>query len=195
MLIIQEIIGGAFMNDQNTISPNGNEEPLYLFISVKRLFIMSILSLGVYEAYWIYKNWSYVKKREGLDISPFWRGFFGIFYCHSLLNKIYEDVELNKVEQPNFSPSVLATWWVVLTIAGNIANRITDRISNTAIEYSILVISLFTFLLFIPVQQYINTVHERLGYSKKYKLWSVGHVICIVLGIIIWGILALGLFL
>ena len=43
-------------------------EPLFLFIPVWRLILMSILTSGIYEAYWIYKNWKFVKMRDGLEI-------------------------------------------------------------------------------------------------------------------------------
>ncbi|MBI5777965.1 MAG: hypothetical protein HZA49_00725 [Planctomycetes bacterium] len=56
-------------------------EPLFLYIPISRLILLSILSFSLYEFYWIYKNWRYIKEREGLEIKPFWRGFFGIFFA------------------------------------------------------------------------------------------------------------------
>ena len=43
----------------------GSQEPLFLYISVTRLILMSVASVGFYEAYWIYKNWKYINEREG----------------------------------------------------------------------------------------------------------------------------------
>lgn len=97
--------------------------PLFLHIPVGRLILMSIVSFSAYEMYWIYKNWRYVKERDKLNIRPFWRGWFGIFNCHSLLRRIYEDKEARSVEVPSFSPSALATGWVVLIIISNLISR------------------------------------------------------------------------
>ena len=62
------------MNNENiqTHTPR----PLFLHIPVPRLILLSIASCGLYEAYWIYKNWRYIKERDGLNIRPFWRGVF-----------------------------------------------------------------------------------------------------------------------
>jgi hypothetical protein len=177
-----------------TIPQSDYEGPLYLYISVKRLIVMSILSLGMYEAYWIYKNWSYIKKREKLTISPFWRGYFGIFFCHSLLKKIHADPVLNKTESPRFSPSVLATWWVVTSIICRIVNRYSNNLKNAGIELLILLITLPSFLFFIPVQKYINNGLESLGYNEKYNLWSKGHIVCLIWGLSFWILIISSLF-
>lgn len=76
--------------------------PLFLYIPVSRLIILSIVSMSLYEAYWVYKNWRYIKERDGLDIRPFWRGWFGVFFCHSLLRRIHEDGQARACVQPSF---------------------------------------------------------------------------------------------
>ncbi len=97
--------------------------PLFLYIPVGRLIILSIVSMSLYEVYWVYKNWRYIKERDKLNIRPFWRGVFGIFFCHSLLRRIHEDKEGRSVQMPSFSPGGLATGWVVLVIIANIISR------------------------------------------------------------------------
>jgi amino acid permease len=160
---------------------------LFLHISVARLILMSIVSFSLYEAYWVYRNWRYVKERDNLTIRPFWRGVFGIFYCHSLLRRIHEDEKARSVQMPSFSPSSLATGWVVLLI---IANAL-SRAPNTAAT----VVAAFvpSFLCLVPVQNYVNSVTERGGPGAPYYHWSSGHVVCLVIGIIIWALLLIGL--
>jgi hypothetical protein len=108
--------------------------PLFLYIPVSRLIFMSIVSFSVYEVYWIYKNWRYVKERDNLDISPFWRGWFGIFYCHSLLRRIHEDKEARSLQMPLFSPNGLATGWVLLTIVSYLYGRHTKMWMNETVN-------------------------------------------------------------
>jgi hypothetical protein len=38
-----------------------NSQPLFLYIPVIRLILMSIISFSTYEFYWIYRNWRYLK--------------------------------------------------------------------------------------------------------------------------------------
>jgi hypothetical protein len=64
------------------------------------------------------------------------RGIFGIFFCHSLLNRIHDDPDARAVEEPTFSPVIL----------GNLVSRAPGTIP--------LLLSTFmpSFLCFVPVQ-------------------------------------------
>ncbi len=172
------------MQDESMVSSKletQSDEPLFLYISPARLIIMSIVSMGIYELYWIYKNWRYMKERYGMDITPFWRGFFGLFFCHSLLRKIHEDQESNSIQTPTFSPVLLATVWVILSI-------IAALLSNLII-YAFIP----AFLCLVPVQIYINEVTSKRNPEQKYYGWSSGHVVCLVYGIFGWSVALAGL--
>jgi hypothetical protein len=164
-----------------------SDRPLLLYISPARLILLSIVSMSIYEAYWIYKNWRYIKERDGLDIKPFWRGIFGIFYCHSLLRRIHEDEEARYIQVPAFSPGGLATGWVILVIIANIVSR------APGIAASIISAFIPSFLCLVPVQNYINAVTEKRNPTQKFYGWSSGHIVCLVIGIIIWALLLIGL--
>jgi len=163
------------------------DEPLFLYIPPARLILLSIASLGLYEAYWIYKNWRYIKERDNLAITPFWRGFFMIFFCHSLLRRIHEDKEARAIQEPTFSAGGLATGWVVLWILANIVGRVPH------IAASIISAFMPTFLCLLPVQNYINSVTEKRNPGLKYYGWSSGHIVCLVWGLIIWAVVLITL--
>jgi hypothetical protein len=161
-------------------APAASTGPLFLYIPIARLIILSIVSFGLYEAYWIYKNWRYIKERDGLMIHPFWRGMFGVFFCHKLFERIHEDEQARAVQEPTFSASGLATTWVVLIIAANLLSR------APALAASIVAAFIPSFLCFVPVQRYINSVTEKLNPGQRYYGWSAGHIVCLVFGILIW---------
>jgi hypothetical protein len=162
------------------------KEPLFLYISPLRLIVLSILSFSIYEIYWIYKNWWYIKERDGLDIRPIWRGWFGIFFCHSLLRRIHDDFECNAIMQPRFSSTSLATGWVSLMLVSNIIGRV------PGIASSIIAVLIPSFLCLVPVQNYINSVTRERNPGQRYYKWSSGHIVCIVLGVAIWALLIIG---
>jgi hypothetical protein len=164
-----------------------SDKPLFLYISPTRLIILSIASMGLFEAYWIYKNWRYIKERDGLNISPFWRGIFGIFFCHALLRRIHEDREARSIQIPAFSPVGLATGWVIFVIISNILSRAEN------IAVCIFAAFIPSFLCLVPVQNYINAVTEKRNPGQNYYGWSTGHVVCLVIGLITWGFLLVGL--
>lgn len=160
---------------------------LFLHIPVSRLIVMSIVSFSFYEMYWIYKNWRHVKERDHLDIRPFWRGWFGIFYCHSLMRRIHDDKEARFYQMPLFSPGSLATGWVVLIIISNVVGR------APGIGASIISAFIPSFLCLVPVQNYVNSVSERRCPNQPYYRWSSGHIVCLVFGGVIWALLLFGL--
>ena len=48
------------------------------------------------------------------------------------------------------------------------------------------VITVPSFLFFVPVQNYINLVNAKMNPQPAYTPWSAGHIVCLVLGIIFW---------
>jgi len=68
--------------------PFDQNRPLYFPVSVAKLVVMSLVTFGLYEIFWFYKNWQLIKLREHSEIRPFWRAFFAIFYCYTLFKHI-----------------------------------------------------------------------------------------------------------
>jgi hypothetical protein len=157
--------------------------PLFLYIPPARLIVLSILSMSLYAAYWIYRNWRYVKERDRLDIQPFWRGIFGILFCHSLLRRIHADEEARAVEVPTFSPGGLATGWVILMLIANLLSR------APGVFASVIAAFIPSFLCLVPVQSYVNSVTEKRNPGLPYYGWSSGHIVCLVVGVIFWAVL------
>lgn len=164
-----------------------SQRPLFLRIPVSRLILLSIASINLYQAYWIYKNWRYIKERDRLNIHPFWRGIFAIFFCHSLLRRIHEDTEARSIQLPTFSPSGLATGWVILLIVANIVDH------APGIAASIISAFIPSFLCLVPVQNYINSIEEKRSPGQGFYNWSSGHIVCLVIGIIFWASFLIGL--
>lgn len=173
---------------QPATTPSG---PMFLHIPIGRLVFMSIISPGLYEAYWIYKNWRYVKERDGLKIHPFWRGIFGIFFIHGILKTIRNDEQTNRLEKATFSPGGLAAGWIILTLLGNALGRADD----IGVNLLGMLIAFPSFLFLVPVQNYINRVNAKLNPKPTYTPWSAGHVVCLIIGIIFWLLIMAGILL
>jgi len=139
--------------DNHEKTENQNEQDTrFFYIPKSRFVILWIISFGLFPSYWIYKNWQFIRDRERPEIMPFWRGFFGIFFCHSLLNYIKNDKDLNANLKANFQSSSLATQWVIYSMLGSLLANI-HEITFTFIAMAFFVLSIFSLL---PVQNYIN---------------------------------------
>jgi hypothetical protein len=166
-------------------------DPFYLSIPLSRYLLMSFFTLGLYQTYRIYKNWEYVKNRDNLQIHPFWRAVFGIFFCHSLMKQIHDDPLLQQHKPADFNPTGLAAGWIIFSIGGNLANRLLDKLFPDEVEVTLLVILLLLAVqisCFVPVQQYVNAVNEALRPDARYYPLSAGHYV--LLGYVIVIIVA-----
>lgn len=123
-----------------------NTDVPFFPVSTFKLVLMSVCTLGVYELYWFYKNWQLVKARDGSDIYPFWRAFFGVFFCYSLFTKVrdhgHPDVGSNRLPA-----GALAFGWIVATLMW----RLPDPYSMC---------SLLAFVFMIPVQMTANRINS-----------------------------------
>ncbi len=108
----------ALSSGAASVHPANHEPIVYFGISIKRLVCLFILTLGFYRFYWFYKNWKAIKEAEQSDISPFWRSFFGIFFCQELFEYIARGAEKYSNKRL-FSPSRLATWYIIWLTIGS----------------------------------------------------------------------------
>jgi hypothetical protein len=103
----------------------------FYVVSTTKLAVLFVGTLGLYGVYWSYKHWDQVKQSKGLDILPWARGIFSIFFTHAL----FREVDRKAVDRDvslAWSPDALATTYVVLLVAGRImerADRFTDDVT------------------------------------------------------------------
>lgn len=136
----------------------------YFYISTARLILMSVFSLGIFINYWVYKNWRYLQQRDGLDIMPFWRGWFAFFHFHSLLEYIKNDPKVGHPQKPDYSCGWLTCGFVVFTLCGN----------------QILIPSMLTFLFILPAHDYISKINRSAENPPDYSPWTIGQVLCLL---------------
>ncbi len=60
----------------------------YYPVSPLKLVLLSVFTWSLYDIYWFYRQWKYVKARDDSKIMPFWRGLFGILWFFPLLGEV-----------------------------------------------------------------------------------------------------------
>lgn len=102
--------------DSVAVSQEGkNVAPMFFPVSIAKLIILSLCTLGLYQVFWFYKNWCLVREREGIDIRPFWRAFFGVFFCYAMFTKI-RDQQSRVHDSPPLPAGALAAGWIVTNL-------------------------------------------------------------------------------
>ena len=65
-----------------------NSQPIFFPVSLWKLALMSVCTLGLYQVYWFYGNWRLVKLRERRRLSAPWRSVFGVLFAYPLFRRI-----------------------------------------------------------------------------------------------------------
>jgi hypothetical protein len=85
----------------------------YFGISTARIVLLSIITFGLYELYWFYKNWQAVRVQTQIDISPFWRAFFSFFFCNQLFKRVLQSASSLGYNR-EYSPGLLTVSYIVI---------------------------------------------------------------------------------
>ena len=161
--------------------PPPQPEPPFYSISLVKFGIMSFATCGLYELYWMYKNWVLVKDRTGENISPFWRSFFAFFWIYALLDRSRKT--MSEIDPRSKPGELLAGPFAVGYILLSLSYKLPDPFSF---------ISFFSFVPLLFVQMVLNEVNSRVvpgcPINSKFTwinwIWLVIFSIVLVLAII-----------
>ena len=149
-------------------------------ISARKLVIMSLCTFGVYEIYWFYRNWKFLREKYNFKVSPLGRAIFTVFFCHSLFKTIREYAQQNDVGC-NYKPAQLSLAYILLTLCV----RAPDPFW---------IISVLTFIPLLPAQKVINGLTNKLSSNSDIDSKFSGlNILAVVLGCIAWVLIILGM--
>ena len=118
---------------------------VYMPISCTWLLVLSILSLGLFQFYWFYRNWCYVD-RDSPGISPFLRALYSVFWVFPLLERIARSAQLRELPLP-WHPLPLAILWILLT-------------QVPRLSFDLWFTPLLAPLVLLPVQATVNAINR-----------------------------------
>jgi len=148
--------------------------------STKKLAIMSLCTFGIYEIFWFYKNWKFLKEKHNFKIRPFWRALFSIFFCYSFFKIVKGYCGQHQVKA-DYKPWQITVAYIVLTMF------------NTAPD-PIWLLSSLTFIPLLYVQKVINNLRNQLSpdfaINDKFSGWNI---VGIIFGLICWALVILGM--
>lgn len=144
-------------------------EGIFFPVSVLKLAVMTICTLGFYEMFWFFQCWNYLKRAKGMKVNLFARAFFGVFYCYPLFKEIRD---VGKTINPNsqLAAGPLAAMWILLSLLWKLPDPYW----------------LVTYLAFVPlliVQSYIIGLNKYAGKEQYINAkFSVINWVTIVIG-------------
>ena len=163
--------------DSQNISP----QTQYFTVPNRKLILLCVLTLGIYEVYWFYKNWKAVQLQEQKRILPFWRAVFSLLFCYSLFKRIVLAAK-QKGYQPKMQHGALA----VLYIAFSALYKLPDPFGY---------VSLLAFIPLVHASDAIRFINRSLDatYTDVQPL-ATAEVILAIVGGILWVLTILSFF-
>lgn len=116
-----------------TIAPELDKQQAALYVvSTKKFALLFMLTLGLYGVYWNYRHWKLLKEHRGANVIPVLRGIFSIFFIHSLLKHINEELGEDNSNDHLMVPQLAATY-IILNVISSISDRISARSETVGI--------------------------------------------------------------
>lgn len=153
---------------------------------ITKLVLLSILTFGLYQFYWFYRNWKTIKAQTGVPLSPGWRtvGLFVPIVSIFMVNdqfKLIHTVASASGLRPRFSPGWLTLGYLVLTAL----SRLPDPWE---------MVELLSFLPLIPVQRALNEywATEQPGRAVRTR-YSKGEIAVLIVGGFLMAVKVIGM--
>ncbi len=162
------------------------QEPLFFHLPVSRLVWLSLITLGLYELYWVYRNWRFLRfRRRGRTAAYFWRDSLNPFALAGVFTKISLDRDLGK-DLPEQDFTLHGWLWIVALLA--LAARsilVFSLLLSLGADIALTLGALaFSILCLVPVQKHINAGNAKA--AKPLSRPTFGHYAAIVGGIVGW---------
>ena len=151
-------------------------------VSITKLVVMCIATLGMYQLFWFYKHWVAIKRRTRQDIRPVWRAIFGVIWCYSCFREI--DEEARRADGANkLAFGLLAATWIILTIM----SRLPDPYW---------MVSLLSSFVLIPVQKQANALNAKAApEADRNSRFNWMNITWLAISAPIWALALIGLML
>lgn len=159
-----EQLGLRASPDRTTVP---STEPQFHHVAPAKFVILSLITLGLYELYWFYRGWKYVKQQEGSTIWPFWRAFFAPVWFYPFARRVFG-------EGGRSGPA-----FVALLTAGYILVTVSWRLPD---PYWL--VSFGSILFALPLVVAVHRLNRAAGVTgASYRRFDVLHVMTSFVGL------------
>lgn len=173
--------------EQRVLESYGITDKTKLKFFVRRpgvLFAASLVTVGLYDVYWVYKNWVAVRDAGGKKISPFWRTVFTVFYIYPLFRIM--QLHAKRYGYEGQSAGLLAIGYIFVPYISAIGSSSHDAHITTPLMYGAQGLATAVAVFFLVTAQnaaiYANTKGRG---EAKYDRFSSFEIGIVVLGLLL----------
>jgi hypothetical protein len=175
------------------------------YISTARIILMSVISMGTYWIYWMYRTWKQYRDHtiemaaeSGDTHHPVWHGLtqlvpvYGWFRYHAHIRQ-YQALMVEQGVPDTLNLGLLTTVVVINGIVGIVAGTLrSPELYSGAVLLAGVILSIITLIVAIVVlcvmqsnlNRYWASVDGRLERTARF---GKGEVVCVVLGVLFWA--------
>jgi hypothetical protein len=117
----QCVCGTARPAEDAADAPAGAAEvrdgPAWFAVSPAKLAFMSVITVGLYQFYWFYRQWRAVRD-AGEDIRPLPRCIFGVIFCWGLFSRMAASAE--SIPAPAAPPALLTAIYIAACLSASV---------------------------------------------------------------------------
>ena len=194
---MSDSIYGAPKADLTRKEERLSDDAFYV-VSLNKMTVLFLLTLGMYQIYWNFKNWHLYRERskyeEGLvkGVWPVPRSLFPQFFTHSLFYKV-QDHATAHARALVWNVDTNATLVVFLTIIVAVSSRLFDKGIGSPYSGSVAVVSIvLAMFAYRSAQRQINAAcGDPLGRSNQD--YTLANLAWIVTGGIFIALMIIGL--
>lgn len=160
--IFDDVAAAQFSQFIQSGTPWEETEAVYYNISARKMLWMQLITFGLFEIYWFFRQWWYYSSHSKRVRLPFFLAqFLFVFFAYKIFKEIENDKDLNKAMRAPWSARTLALIWylgipVVLFLIPTLNYSIIPAFISTLLAITL------TSLVLYPIQCYINAANEKL---------------------------------
>lgn len=113
--IVADIDAAKFGDFKNAEAPLEDSEPLFYNLPARTLLIVQLLTCGMFQWYWFYKQWNYLRfHTKGSRSSYFIASAIHIMFAYKVFHEIETNPDMIKVKRSAWNAGTLALLWYLV---------------------------------------------------------------------------------
>ena len=109
---------------QKTRRKNKVRRSPYYALPVAKLLVFHIATFGLFELYWMYRQWRGLRDYDRVRMHPFWRAWFSVLFAYSLFRDV--DVRSREAQLPSIPVGFFAAMYIIGSLASNSSTLTSD---------------------------------------------------------------------
>jgi len=146
--------------------------------------ILQLVTLDTYQLYWFYKQWRAQRRALGIDIIPWARALFSVFFVGRLFKAIDRQAR-DEDYRPTWNPGVQAGIYIAVVIGSNLVGPFASR--SLPGLFAVTVIRLTTVLPLIAAQKVANVASDDVD-GRSNAGFDAGSVLVVLFCWAFWGL-------